>query len=424
MLRLAIFIAALSCVSPSLFAENAAEILDPNAPVPEKKSPVVPGPAGTVDEPGFKASVRVPNQQPSPNFDLGTKNTNQIAVPKNKAWSVPLEEGFAGRTNPSDAASEAASADKNQAVAENISPALANAIAREKAGSKPAEMIPVYRAIVNSEKENAAPHYRLGLALVHAGELQNGLVELETVISMQPKNPRYLCDFGIAALRAGWVEKAFAACQAAVSVSPNTARYHSALGDVHLAAQHIPEAVEAYTRAVKLDPDNSVYFYNLGLAYMHGREFKRATELFEEAIRIKPTSSTYFCSLGLACENLKNIKRAMEYYLAAIKLDKTNAYAHYLYAGIFSDPDDPTYTNRFEAVEHAEKAVKLTNYKNALYLMGLARALRVAHNYEQATDIAKKAVELEPSRADYRKELAEFEEGKMQGLGKEVKGSK
>lgn len=420
MLRLAVFITVLSCVGPRVFGENA-EILDPNAPLPEKKAPVVPGPAGSVDEPGFKASVKIPGQ-PTPNFELGTKNTNQIAVPKNKTWSVPLEEGYAGRVIPSE--TDAASADKNQAVVEDISPTLASAIAREKAGAKPAEMIPVYRAIVNSDKGSAAPHYRLGLALIHSGDLQNGLVELETTISMQPKNPKYLCDFGIAALRAGWVEKAFAACQAAVSVSPNSARYHSALGDVHLAGQHIPEAVEAYTRAVKLDPDNSVYFYNLGLAYMHGRDFKRAAELFEEALRLKPTSAAYFCSRGLAYENLKNHNKAMESYLAAIKLDKNNAYAHYLYAGMYSDPDDPTYTNRFEAVEHAEKAVKLTNYKNAQYLMGLARALRVAHNYEQATDIAKKAVELEPARADYRRELAEFEDGKMQGSGKDAKSSK
>ncbi|HLX63055.1 MAG TPA: tetratricopeptide repeat protein [Planctomycetota bacterium] len=431
----------LLCLSMTLRAENTAEILDPNAPVetqadnaaraassPVKKTDV---PAsGAVDEPGFKASVKFGNR-PAPKYDWGTKNTNQIPVPgAHSAWAVPLEEGYqASNAAANSDAAELSSDEKNAgAIGENISPALAAAIAREKAGAKGKEgkerekegkeIVAMYRAVVEAEKDNPAAHYRLGLALVHNGDAQHGLVELETAIAMQPKNGKYLCDYGILALRAGWVEKAFAACQAAVSLAPENARYVSALGDVHLAAEHLPEAADAYSRAIKLDPQNSGYLYNLGLTYLHARDFNKAAEILNEAVKMKPTYAPYYCSRGLAFENSKNVKQAMEDYLTAIKLDKNNAYAHYLFAGVFSDPDDPTYTNRFQAVEHAEKAVKLSNYKNAQYLMGLARALRVAHNMEQAVEAARKAVELEPAREDYRKELAQYQQLKMQGLDK------
>jgi tetratricopeptide (TPR) repeat protein len=414
------FALLLALLTAPVFAESPAEILDPGTDKPgieskhEPRRADVPA-SGAVDEPGFKASVKFANQ-PAPNFDLSSKNTNQIAVPKRNNWAVPQEDGVAPGTashNPADAA--AAADDKAQSV-EDISPALAAVIAREKAGGKLRELIPVYQAIALAEKDNAAPHFRLGMALIRSNDMQSGLKELELAIVLQPKNGKYLCDYGIAALKAGWVEKAFAACQAAVSGAPTNARYLSALGDVHLAAAHLPEAADAYTRAIKAEPQNSSYYYNLGLTYMHARDFKRAAELFNEAIKMKPGFAPYYCSRGLAAENLRNQKQAIEDYQTAFKLDKTNAYAHFLYAGVFSDPDDPTYTNRFEAVEHAEKAVKLTQYKNAQYLMGLARALRVGRNYEQAVEAARKAVELEPTREDYRKELAQYEQYKKQGI--------
>ena len=59
--------------------------------------------------------------------------------------------------------------------------------------------------------------------------------------------------------------------------------------------------------------------------------------------------------------------------------------------------------------------MKLTERKNAQYLMGLARALRVARNYEQAADIAKQAVALEPGRVDFRQEWQRYEHMKKEG---------
>ncbi len=429
MLRLAMFSALLFCASRFMHAEDVVEILDlntgkpvnpPTRPAPDSSTEKKPTPKGSteVDEPGFKASVRFAGQ-PKPKYDQGSTDAQTITVPKNKSWSVPIEEGSNGPIPSLHSAesADAAAAEKSAATIEIISPTLASAIAREKAGAKPVEMISIYRAISKSESDNAAPHYRLGLALLRGGQIKEGLVELETTIAMEPRNPKYLCDYSVASLRAGWIEKSFAAIQAAIEVSPNTARYQSALGDVHLTAQHLPEAIEAYTRAVKLEPENSIYFYNLGLVYMRSNEFKRAAECFTEAIQLKPKPA-YHCSRGLAFENMKIHKNAFLDYDAALKLDKNCAYAHYLFAGIFSDGEDPTYTNKFEAIEHAQKAVKLTDGKNAQYLMGLARAYRVARDYDRATKTAKLAVELEPARSDLRREFAEIEQSKMQGLAK------
>ena len=113
--------------------------------------------------------------------------------------------------------------------------------------------------------------------------------------------------------------------------------------------------------------------------------------------------------------NLGKGKEAIRDYTAALVLERNNAYAHFLLASAYSDPNDPTYTSAAEAVEHAERAARLTEFKNAQYLMGFARALRVARKYEMAVEIAKKAIALEP-RDEFRKELTEFERLRNEGL--------
>ena len=409
-------------------AESAADLLDP-VPTPKPALPLTPVTAshdaqkslGSIDEPGFKASAKFKTAPPLPDYDPVAGSAGTITVPKRNAWSVPKEDGApsapnaAGQTAAGGAESAHSGDDKNAKSVELISPALAGAIAREKSGAPLAEMLPLYRAISTSEPASASAHYRYGLTLLRLKETQKGLVEFEAAIALEPKNTKYLCDYGISALKAGWVEKAYAACSAVVQIAPNNPRYLTALADVHAAAGHAPEALETYARALKEDPQNANIYYNLGLVYMHARSYKQAADTFGEALRLKPNTSMYLCSRGLAFENSKNFKMALLDYKAAIKADDKNAYAHYLYAGIFSDPEDPTYTNRFEAFEHAEKAVKLTDRKNAQYLMGLARALRLGRNYEQAADIAKKAVELEPGRVDFRQEWQRYERMKKEG---------
>jgi len=414
-----------ACVLTSC-AEEPAELLDSRPPV--KTAPAVSAPAqppapekvpavaidkfGKVDEPDFKASVQVPTR-PAPNYDPVSKGS-VIGVPQHKAWAVPIEDGVTG---PSSGTALPNNDEPQTAVtAEEISPALATVIAREKNGAKPQDIQAALQNVISADPQSAAAHYRLGMAFIRDSKPEKGLPELELAISLQSKNPKYLCDYGIAALRAGWVEKAFAACQAAVHLSASNPRFNSALGDVHLAAGHAADAVESYRRAIAADGKNPAYYYNLGLAYARGRESRLAVEAFNAAIQIKPGGSTFYCSRGLAFENLQDFRSALVDYKTAMKIDPKNPYAHYLYAGLYSDPDDPTYTNPFEAVAHAEKAVKLTEYKNAQYIMGLARALRVAHNPEQAVDVARKAVELEPGREDYRRELAVYLRLKQNGF--------
>jgi tetratricopeptide (TPR) repeat protein len=417
---------ALSALAPVACAEGAGEIVEPEpseVPLPPEVEPSTAPRAPevrsaeklphVVDEPGFKATAVFP-EQPVPKFDQDHRPAEAVKPPKQKLH-LAKEEGVDDEEPVAEAPTGAA--DKDELVREEISPALAKIIERERGNKKPKDVAAMYNELLNAEPENAAARYRLGLALIRNGEPAKGVVELERALLLQPKNSKYQCDYGLAALRVGWIEKALVACGAAVHARPLDARYQSAMGDCLLAARRFNDAAAHYSRAITLDKGKtSTYVYNLGMVHLHARAFKEAVKYFDEAIKMRNDFAPYYCSRGIAQENLKNLKQAAQDYATALKVDKNNAYAHHLLAGMYSDPDDPTYTNRFAALEHATRAVKLTEYKNAMYLMGLARALRIARDYEQAIAMAKKAIELDP-RDDYKKELQNFEQLRDKGFG-------
>ena len=362
----------------------------------------------TVNEPDFKATAVFP-VTPVPKLDQDTRPVKEVAKPKHREFIVPQEDGVSETTVPVDDKGDASKKD-----AEEISPLLANAIAKERSGKKFKDILPLFQQVVTAEPENAEAHYRLGLLMHKSGDLKTGIQELEAALKLRPNNNKYRCDFGLLVLQAGWVEKALSSCRAAAQAAPAVARYQSALGDVVIAAGDLQSAVEVYTRAVSLEPKNAEYLHNLGKAFLLGRAYKRAGEVIDEAIHLRPDYAPYYCSRGLVFQSDKGMKDAIRSYLIAIKLDKDNAYAHYLLAGCYSDADDPTYTNRFEAFDHAEKAVKLTEGKNPQYLMGLARVYRLQRNWDGAISTASHAIEIQP-REDWRQELAEFQRLRNEG---------
>jgi len=399
-----LFTAAGSMLMLCAASRARAEVVVPDEPEPAAKTQAQTNKSTggnsplTVDEPDFKARAVLPEKPAKALF------------PEKQEWAIPKEEGAAG----AGAAAEKNAPATQASVKEEISPALAKAIAKERETKQAKDMTQLYQAVVDAEPESAAAHYRLGLALARNEEFAKGAVELEKAATLQPANPKYQCDYGLASLHSGLLDKALRACGAAAAAAPASGRYQSALGDCLLAAGRPGDAAEAYKRAIQAAPDNAEYIHNLGVAHLHAGANKKAVEILGEAIRLRPNQSRYYCNRGLAEMNMNHMRDAIRDFLIALAHDKNDAYAHFLLASAYSDPDDPTYTSSFEAVEHAEMAVKLTGYRNAQYLMGLARALRAARQYEKAVETAKKAIALDP-RPGYKKELAEFQQLAGQG---------
>jgi tetratricopeptide (TPR) repeat protein len=307
-------------------------------------------------------------------------------------------------------------AEENAALSSRLQEALDKL--RANADWKSVRRAVVLEEVVAAEPNNAEAWYRLGLERLRIGDkaaLDAAVEDLNKAALLSPKTARYQCDLGLAALRANWTAKALDACRRAVELAPGYARGHSALGDAFMRAGDPTLAARHYGLAVSMEPTNLDYVHNLGRAHLRAGSARKAAELFDEVIRGRNDDVAALLDRGLAWRELKEAKDALADFRSALRLAPKNPHVHYLLAQIYSDNDDPTFADRFLAVDHAKEAVRLTKEKDARYLMGLAEAYRSCRQYAEALRIARKAVQLDP-RPAFRERAADIDAQLRQGF--------
>lgn len=309
-----------------------------------------------------------------------------------------------------------------------ISPALAEALAIEKklrsvkdqAKVKHAEIFAAFKKVTDREAENAEAWYRQGLAQARSGQPKEGLASLEKALLLSPDNPRYLSDKGTVALYAGDLTLALEACAHAVELEPGSALYRNALANVFMQGGEFARAAEQYRHAIKKEPNNPRYIHNLARCMLAAGMLKEALQPLDEVIRLDSEAATAYNDRGTAYYRLGNREKALESFKNAVRINPDYAEAHHNLALFYADDRDPRYAMRFEALDHAKAACKLTNNRNPVYLMGLAEAHRANHDLERAILAAKTAIGLDPSPYNLA-QLRRFEKIKRDGYTDDIK---
>lgn len=309
-----------------------------------------------------------------------------------------------------------------------LSPALAEAVANEKrlrgakdqAKVKHADILAAFKKVTEREAENAEAWYRQGLAQARSGQPKEGLASLEKALLLSPENPRYLSDKGTVALYAGDLTLALEACAHAVELEPGSALYRNALANVFMQGGEFARAAEQYRHAIKKEPNNSRYIHNLARCMLAAGMAKEALQPLDEVIRLDSEAATAYNDRGTAYYRLGNREKALESFKNAVRINPDYAEAHHNLALFYADDRDPRYAMRFEALDHAKAACKLTNNRNPVYLMGLAEAHRANHDLERAILAAKTAIALDPNPYNLS-QLRRFEKIKRDGYTDDIK---
>lgn len=285
---------------------------------------------------------------------------------------------------------------------------------------KPEQLVSLYREVVDAESANAEARYRLGLALARIGDMKGCVGQLERAIVLQPENAVYWSKLATAQARIGKMKKALDAGLRATQLEPASASAHNTLGSVFFMAGDLRRATYEYKSAISLDPRNVRYIHNLARAYLSAGENAYAVKILTEVIQNEPTSYRAYNDRGLALKALKKIKPALSDFEKAVQLKPEFALGHHNLAGIYSVETDPQFTYRFRALEHAQKAVKLTQGRNPTFLMGLAEAWRINRRYDKALMLAKQVVAVDPSE-DNLKRLKRYQELVQRGFAGPVR---
>lgn len=104
----------------------------------------------------------------------------------------------------------------------------------------------------------------------------------------------------------------------------------------------------------------------------------------------------------------KLYSNAIQGYEHALRMEPDFAEAHNNLAWLYATCDDPNFRNPQAAIEHARRAVELTNWSEPAFVDTLAEAYFVNGSYRQAVQAQQKALALDPDDKELQAHLRRY----------------
>jgi tetratricopeptide (TPR) repeat protein len=169
-------------------------------------------------------------------------------------------------------------------------------------------------------------------------------------------------------------------------------------------------------RAIELDPNHDGAYALRGWLHAQDEDYEQAIADCSKAIRLNPKSADAYATRASAYEARKEFAKAVADYKNAIRIDGDDAESHNSLAWILATCPSADLRSGSTALEHATKACRLTNYKDAVHLDTLAAACAECGKFREAIDWEQKAlkaaVDLDnDEREEMRKRLEMYQQG-------------
>jgi membrane associated rhomboid family serine protease/Tfp pilus assembly protein PilF len=210
--------------------------------------------------------------------------------------------------------------------------------------------------------------------------------------------------------------RGFRSFQEALILAPRQEQPHEALGSFYLTQRKYDQAIQEFQEAIRLteggdDPSR----LELGLAYQMKGEPQKAQQIFEEVLGKNPRTAegqkllaANYVELALLDDKQKLYGDEINNYQQALRLVPDLAEAHNNLAWVYATCDDQKFRDPKAALDHAQRAVDLTQWKQGDFIDTLAEAHFVNGDYQQAVEIQKKALALLPDNTELQEHLARY----------------
>jgi len=290
------------------------------------------------------------------------------------------------------------------------------------------------RAMSVDPRVAAAACFNIGTVRLEQGELEDAADLLREALDADPDMAEAHISLGAVRFGQGNSQEAVKCFRQALQIAPNLVRAHHDLGHV-LAEQHaLSEAAEHYRRALEIDPTHLMTYPALasvlarqGKPSKAMEQYRRAVRAvpnsaeahyrlanvlvtrvgpreaipeFREALRIDPGHVRAGHNLATALFNLGRTSEAIEQYLRVLEHQASFQPSLHELARIRATHPDPQFRNGAEAVGLMERACGQMPREDPAYLDTLAAAYAEANRFEEALEVAARALKLARARGD------------------------
>lgn len=173
------------------------------------------------------------------------------------------------------------------------------------------------------EQKESDYNYKMGVAFLSEGKLQEASARLQKALQLDPVNKDALLRLGLIHLQFEEFEKAKSLFMRAVSIDPLFSDAQTYLGIAYIKMRRWQEAVEPLKRALSnvlyQAPDKAYYY--LGIAYYRLGQFDDAIDAFKDSIKRAPSTPYAYYSLSLAYNKTGRYGDAAAVIEQAIEID-------------------------------------------------------------------------------------------------------
>jgi len=225
------------------------------------------------------------------------------------------------------------------------------------------------------------------------------VIGYERWIQAEPRSSALHDDVGVLYLRLNRADDAVRHFRISVELQPDLAAAHFNLGTALTVAEHFDEAITEYQRALELKPDYARAHNNLGGILLHSGRLEDAIGHLDEAIRIDPENAEAHRNLGAARQQQGRLADAITHYKRAVLLSANWLPALTDLAWLLACADDDALRDPSLALRLAQRAVALTDRRDAAALDVLGASYAASAEFAKAIEAAEAALALAPTNA-------------------------
>ena len=241
-------------------------------------------------------------------------------------------------------------------------------------------------------ENNATAENNYGALLFEAGRLDEAVLHLSKAVRISPTFFEARNNLGQSLLKQGKPNEAIACFNELIKHKQDSAQVYYHLAMAMSMQKKYDDAIKYLDKSLTLDPQFSEAHRETGTLLLARGKINEAIPHLNEALRMGINKAKMYTYLGTAYNQLGKYEMAIQNWSRAVELKPDSANVLNNLAWLLAAVDDVSIQDANRAIELAQRACELTDYKDAAILDTLAVAYAAAGRFNNAVRTAEKAI--------------------------------